>query len=86
MKHRATSTYFKTSRRTPSKDSAALGKSGATAVQARVSFDSAEPWPPPAAVLTALGGRGLWGRQQRWYRLPESCQAQALMIERALIN
>lgn len=54
-------------------------QSGATAVQACVSFDSVEPWPPPAAVLTVLGGRGLWGgssdgtdhlraaRHKRWW-------------------
>ena len=36
-------------------------QSGATAGCSCVGItDSMEPWPPPSAVLTALGGRGLW--------------------------
>lgn len=36
-------------------------QSGAMAVPVRVLSDSTGPWPPPAAIVTALGGRGLWG-------------------------
>lgn len=31
------------------------------AVLVCLSFHNLEPWPPPAAMLTALGGRDLWG-------------------------